>query len=314
VAVKYHRVEPSLTEITRGLRFPEGPIAMPGGDFIVVEIGGKALTRVGADGRHMVIADLDGGPNGAAVGADGWCYLCNSGGWQHREVDGVFHVTGQSADNGWIERVHPETGEVQRLYEACDGRPLRAPNDLVFDRHGGFYFTDHGKADRYQRDVTAVYYALPDGSAIREVARPFISPNGIGLSPDEGTLYVAETQTRRLWGFSLAEPGVIDPIPWPDSINGGHLVAGLPDRHGLDSLAVDSAGHICIGSLGNGGIWSISPDGGERVFYPMADPYVTNVCFGGADLRTGYVTLSGTGRLASFEWPRPGLPLNFLNR
>jgi len=88
---------------------------------------------------------------------------------------------------------------------------------------------------------------------------------------------------------------------------------GKPKDHGLDSLAVDDAGHVCIGSLGNGGIWDISPDGGERLFYPIDDPYVTNICFGGPQLQTAYVTLSGTGRLVSFDWSRPGLPLNFTN-
>ena len=56
------------------------------------------------------------------------------------------------------------------------------------------------------------------------------------------------------------------------------------------------------------------PDGRMLDFVKCSDPFTTNICFGGSDLRTAFVTLSGHGQLASFQWPRPGLPLNFLNK
>ena len=306
----YQRLKLDFEEVTAELVFPEGPIALADGRVLLVEIGGKALTCVEADGTVRRIAQLEGGPNGAAIGPDGACYICNSGGWLHQQHGDFMHVSGQSKDNGWIERVCLRSGEVTRLYTECDGRPLRAPNDLVFDRQGGFYFTDHGKAGRYQRDTAAVYYAQPDGRAITEVIRPLLTANGIGLSPDGAMLYVAETQSRRLWRFTISRPGVIDPAPFP-SVTGGHLVAGLPDRFALDSLAVDSAGHIAVGSIGSGGVWDLSPTGAERVLYTFPDPYVTNICFGGEDLRTAFATLSGGGRLVRFRWPRAGLRLAF---
>ena len=87
---------------------------------------------------------------------------------------------------------------------------LKGPNDIVFDRNGGFYFTDLGKTRHRDRDQGGVYYAKADGSRIVEVAHPILTPNGIGLSPDERTLYVAETEGGRLWAFDIAAPGVID--------------------------------------------------------------------------------------------------------
>jgi len=302
-----------FSEITTDLKFPEGPIALGDGSVIVVEIYGQTLKRVMPDGTHSVIAKLDGGPNGAAVGPDNWCYICNSGGWEYAIEDGVRRVTGQSSDNGWIERVHLESGEVQRLYQGTSDTPLRSPNDIVFDRHGGFWFTDHGKTIGRNRDVTGVFYAQADGSHIEEVIFPMTTPNGIGLSPDEKILYVSETQTRSLWAFDIISPGVIDKRPWP-SLNGGWKVAGLEDDFLLDSMAIDSGGYICVASLRNGGIWEISPDGQTRKHYPLPDFYTTNICFGGPDLSTAYVTLSATGRLVSFDWSRPGLPLNYLNK
>jgi gluconolactonase len=77
----------------------------------------------------------------------------------------------------------------------------------------------------------------------------------------------------------------------------------------LDSLAVDGEGWVCVGTLVNGGITAISPDGATVEHTALPDPLVTNICFGGPDLRTAYATLSATGQLVSFEWPRPGLRL-----
>ena len=79
----------------------------------------------------------------------------------------------------------------------------------------------------------------------------------------------------------------------------------------FDSLAVDGAGNVCVATLVNGGITVISPDGGSIEHVPTSDPITTNICFGGPDLRTAYVTLSGTGRLVALDWPRPGLRLAY---
>jgi gluconolactonase len=300
-----------LRVLTDLLRFPEGPVALADGSVLVVEIEGAALTRVWPDGRLEVIAQLDGGPNGAALGPDGWVYVCNSGGWLYTsEANGWRRPTGQSERPGWIERVHLATGRTEQLYERCGDIELQAPNDLVFDTLGGFYFTDHGKRRPRGIGVTSVFYAKADGSGLVEAVRGLVTPNGVGLSADGATLFVAETIPRRIWAFDLVEPGRIDARPWP-SPNGGRLVAGLADNNLLDSLALDSSGAVCVASFNHCGIWAISPDGGRRDFTPLDDYYATNIAFGGADMRTAFVTLSSTGRLAAFTWPRPGQPLAF---
>jgi len=137
--------------------------------------------------------------------------------------------------------------------------------------------------------------------------------NGVGLSPGEEWLYVAETQTGRIWRFELDGPGSIKRRPWP-SPHGGSLLTTLPDYGLCDSLAVDAEGNICLATLMRGGITIISPDGVQIAHIPLPDRYVTNLCFGGPELRTAYVTLSQSGRLIAMEWPQPGLPLNFLQR
>jgi gluconolactonase len=305
----------SLREIATGLRFPEGPVAMPDGSVILVEIEAQRLTRVMPDGTKRVIAVTGGGPNGAAIGPDGACYICNNGGFRWHEQNGVLRPMLQADDysGGRIERVDLASGAVTVLFTEAGGNKLRGPNDIVFDGAGGFWFTDLGKTRARDWDRGGVYYAKADGSLIKEVIFPLVTPNGIGLAPAGDRLYVAETVTGRLWAFDISGPGEIKRSPFP-SPNGGTLVAGLPGYQLFDSLAVDAAGNICVATLFNGGITIISPDGTHIEHMPMPDFYTTNICFGGPDLRTAYITLSGRGRLVAVPWPRPGLPLHYLNR
>jgi gluconolactonase len=298
--------------LATGLRFPEGPVTMANGSVALVEIARRTVSRVGADGTVTVIATPGGGPNGLAVGPDGAFYCCNNGGFAWIDDGKLLRAGLQPEDysGGRIERIDPETGAVSVLYDACDGRKLRGPNDLVFDAHGGFYFTDLGKNRARERDHGGVYYAQADGSRIVEIAYPVLTPNGIGLSPNGRTLYVAETETSRLWAFDILEPGKIAKQPFP-SPHGGRLVIGLPGYQRFDSLAVTAAGNICIATLVVGAITAVSPDGRVVHQVRLPDPMTTNICFGGPKFRTAYVTLSGTGQLAVLDWPEPGLPLAF---
>ena len=188
------------TLLAEGLQFPEGPIAQPDGSVLLVEIARGTLSRV-AGGKVEVVAELGGGPNGAAMGPDGWCYVCNNGGFLWVERNGRLFPGNEPSgyQGGRIERVHLESGEIEVIYTHCEGQPLRGPNDIVFDRFGGFWFTDHGKTRQRERDRTGVFYAKSDGSYIEEVIFPLEGPNGIGLSADEDEVYIAETPTGRLW-------------------------------------------------------------------------------------------------------------------
>jgi gluconolactonase len=300
-----------MTELAGGLRFPEGPIAMGDGSIVLVEMFGPRLTRVKHDGSTEIVAEIEGGPNGAAVGPDGAIYVCNNGGcFRPVEFDGMLLPGPFDPDayiGGRIQRVEPMTGTVTDLFTECDGRALRAPNDLVMDGHGGFYFTDHGIRDHNARtsDLTGIYYGRCDGSALTQVVFPVEAPNGIGLSPRGDVLYWAETHNGRVFSRRVVGPGELLPQPPLDP----GLLCGLPGYQFLDSLAVDGEGWVCVATIFNGGITAISPDGATVEHHPTGDLLTTNVCFGGDDLRTAYVTLSATGKLVSMPWPRPGLRL-----
>ena len=285
-----------LELVAEGLRFPEGPIAMEDGSIILVEIARGTLSRVTPDGKISVIAELGGGPNGAAVGPDGACYVCNNGGFEWHDAGGLL-IPGHkpaSYTGGSIQRVELATGAFSTLYAECDGRALKGPNDIVFDRQGGFWFSDLGKSTRDHKEFGALYYARADGSRISRQRDQLISPNGVGLSPDEKVLYSAETMTGRLWAFDIAAPGVLAPpsvgyLP-------GRCVATLPGYQLVDSLAVEADGHICVATIINGGITAFTPEGGFEHF-AVPDLLVTNICVGGPDLRNAWITASGTGKL-----------------
>lgn len=296
-----------IIEVASGLEFPEGPVWMPDGSVLVVEIKRGTLSRVQPDGRVEVVAETGGGPNGAAIGPDGAVYVCNNGGFEWIQAGALTLPGNQPASysGGSIQRVDLASGAVETLYSECDGHGLRGPNDLVFDSQGGFWFTDHGKMRERERDRGGVYYALPDGSRIVEAAYPLDSPNGIGLSPDEKTLFAVETHTGRLFAWDLAAPGEIG------GSARGRVVAGLPGHQLLDSLALDAAGNVCVATIVNGGITVFAPDGSKTEHVPMPDPLTTNICFGGEGLRTAWITLSATGRLVKTEWDTPGLQLAF---
>jgi len=301
-----------LQVVLDGLRFPEGPAVLPDGSVVCVEVGGGTIVGLDPAGGKRVLALTGGGPNGLAIGPDGAGYVCNNGGlnWDRRGDWLLPHGTPDTYGGGSIQRVDLATGHCETLYDRCDGISLKGPNDLVFDGQGCFWFTDHGKGRARDLDRSAIYYARADGSLIREVIFPVTTANGIGLSPDGRTLYMAETETARLWAWKLKAPGEIDPLPWPASPNGGRLLHAASEYMRFDSLAVEANGNICIATIIKAGITVISPEGEliEHVAVP-GDPYVTNICFGGAGLRTAYVTLSGTGHLVALDWPRAGLAL-----
>jgi gluconolactonase len=311
-----------IVDVAGGLRFPEGPIALSDGSVLVMEIARGALSVVTGDGHVTVVASTGGGPNGAAIGPDGLVYVCNNGGAVHHERDGLLHPgtpteainQGPDYSGGRIEQVDLDTGDVEVLLRDVGGIPIRHANDIVFDETGGFWVSDTGKTRSRDRDRAGVIYATPApgqdiGYRTSEVIFPVDGANGLGLSPDGSVLYVVESHSARLSAWDLEGPGSIKGTTGRRATK--RILAALLDGSTLDSLAVDSDGNIAVATIGRGGISVFDPQGKTVEFIPTRDPYTTNICFGGPDLRTAYVTCAGTGRLLRMQWPVPGLPLAF---
>lgn len=312
--MKTNKLEYSV--VTDGLEFPEGPIALADGSVLVVEIKSGRLVRVAPDGKKDVVAEVGGGPNGAAIGPDGACYVCNNGGfnWLSEDIFGVKgyrrpHGRAHDYLGGSIQRVDLGTGEVTTLYTHCGDNPIMGPNDIVFDAEGNMWFTDHGKTYGRLMDCGAVYHAAADGSWIEQAVFPMMTPNGCGLSPDEKTLYVSETETGRLWHWPITGGGTLDKVAWP-SPNGGKMLGQATGYQRFDSLALEASGNICVATLVTGGITVFSPSGEKLEYWEGPEPYCTNICFGGPEMKTAYITVSGGGLLVAVDWPRAGLPLH----
>ena len=302
-----------FVELASGLEFPEGPIAMDDGSVLLTEIARQTLSRVTPDGRVEVVAETGGGPNGAALGPDGRVWITNNGGFEWDRSGGRLLPGGQARDytSGSIQRVDIETGAVETVYTECDGVPLKGPNDIVFDSAGGFWFSDLGKNREYDRDLGALYYATTDGGHISRAVFPIPGgANGVGLAPGDTHVYIAETPTGRLFGWAIAEPGV---LVQDRAAAGFHaFIANAGGYTLFDSLAVEESGRVCVATIGPGGVTVIDPDTGAVEHVAVGDdPLTTNICFGGPDMQTAYITLSTTGRLISCRWPRPGLRLNY---
>jgi gluconolactonase len=275
--------------IAEGLNFPEGPVVMADGSVILVEIHAKRVTRCW-QGRTETIAETGGGPNGAAIGPDGALYVCNSGGMGH---------DGTPTEVGRIERIDISTGKVERLYDSCDGTALGAPNDLMFDVDGNMWFTDLGNFGAGCKYHGGLYCARPDGSAITRIYGAALSYNGVGISPDMTTVYVADTYTARVYAYDrrieAQQPRWIATAPGPVM---------------LDSLAMTAAGNVCVATLMPGAITTVTP-AGEVSTLPLEDRLVTNIAFGGADMMDAWITFSARGALVKMRWSEPGMKLAY---
>jgi gluconolactonase len=223
------------------LEFPEGPVVMPDGSVVLVEIRGQRLTRVYPDGRKEIVAKVPGGPNGAALGPDGKIYICNNGGFSWLPT-GKMIMPGPQPDDylgGSIQRVDLQSRQIETVVTKCGEHDLRGPNDLVFDKHGGLWFSDLGKRRAREMDVGGMYYLKPGMKEIVEVVHGVLPANGIGLSPDENTVYIAETPTGRLWAYELSAPGTLKPREVIYRGERGKPICGLGGYQMFDSLAVE---------------------------------------------------------------------------
>jgi gluconolactonase len=290
--------------MAEGLKSPEGPVACQDGSVLLVEGGRGQITRVTADGRVFVAADTGGGPNGLAVGPDGAVYCCNNGGFDYDAPRAVGAVPPPAPGyaGGTIQRVDVETGRVETLLASHGGRTFGGPNDIAFAADGTFWFTDFGKWTEDGVRYGGLYHATIDGAEPRRVQFGN-SLNGVGLSPDQKTAYASATFERWILAFDTApEAGE----------QAGTVISSFPGRQFLDSLAIEADGTIAVGCLRQDpGIGRVNPATGEVQLISTPDPMPTNICFGGSDLQTAYITLTHRGALVKCRWPAPGMALPF---
>jgi sugar lactone lactonase YvrE len=245
--------------------------------------------------------------------------------WVRTQVP-TLQPEGDAYLGGSVQRVDLQTGAFETVCGNASRSPsgLRGPDDIVFDAHGGFWFTDWGKERATDRDITAAYYVAPGTSqpvVVNERALGRRSaPNGIAISPDGKWLYVAETYARwtRKWELDPQAGGKI--IPNPKTFDGSYLHCGAyPCEGRLDSMKVDREGNLYVVTIlthgldpvSKGGISVVSPEGELQEYLEIdcgvPDPLPSNLCFGGPDGLTMFVTMGGTGRVLKCRMRISGL-------
>jgi len=145
-----------------------------------------------------------------------------------------------------------------------------------------------------------------DGSEVEPFVTRLLGPNGIGFAPEADRVYVSDTPSGRVYEWDVRIGEAFQPPP-PRAA--GRVRARMAGAIALDSLAVDAEDRIVVAMPGAGGLAVVQPDGGMW-FVRMPDPLPTNICFGGDDRATAFVTLGGHGRLVRFRWPCPGAVLH----
>lgn len=267
--------------IATGLAFPEGPVWRDE-ELLFTEITGGVVSRWSSMRGVSTVATTGGGPNGAAIGPNGWLYVTQNGGMGE----------GERATPG-IQRIDAD-GNVDLVVDTVAGTRLEGPNDLAFGPDGRLWFTDpRGEPDPARNDrpgrLFAVDLGTGDGELVAELGPVF--PNGIAFLAD-GTLVWTESFSRRVMALVGGQPEV---------------VIELPERHPPDGLCVDTDGRLYVAATYSHAVCVIEE--GEIVDrLPCGDGMPTNCCFGGGDL---YVTESRRGTLWRFTLGRAGLPLPF---
>ena len=257
--------------VAQGLRGTEGPIAAPDGTLLLTEQAASVITRIDAQGSRSTFLE---GTNGS----------------QGLTFDQKGRLIGVLATARQIATLMPTRTVLASTFE---GKPFAGPNDLVADRKGGVYFTDPGAyppQGQFLTEVPAVYYIRPDGSVVK-IADDIARPNGIILSPDEKTLYVANTLGAFVVAFDVQPDGNVR-----NQRNfarlAGILMTNRGVRSGADGLAVDEAGRLYVASTI--GVQVMSQEGRHLGTIPIGNPDgPQNLAFAGPDKKTLYVVGDG---------------------
>lgn len=264
---------PPARVIATGFRFPEGPAFDRTGRLYLVNLQGGYLSRIDEGGEPQVHHHTGGDPNGLAFHRDGDLYVCDSG------LNAVIRIDG--------------SGRQHTVVDSFEGERLRGPNDLCFDRAGNLYFTDPGGSS-LESPIGRVYRLGTDGR-LSLFMDGLAYPNGLCLSADERTLYLAETLRSLVHACELDEDG------------GRRQTSVYAEVEGWpDGMALDVEGALYVALYGRGAVGVVSPGGRSVTYLPVQGPNPTNVAFRGSDL---YLTEAGEGTLQVIATGAEGLPL-----
>jgi gluconolactonase len=273
--------------------FLEGPAADAAGNVFFTDIWNNRIMNLDTRTGQTVVWRADSGrANGLLFDIRGRLLACEGN---------EFGPGGRRR----ITRSDTATGDFQVLTDRFGGVQYNSPNDIAARANGQIFFTDpcYGDRSTMQMQDESVYRIDLDGSVTRVITQPAIQrPNGIALAPDERTLYIVDSCPvagghRKIWAFELS----------PEGVPGRQrLVFDFAPGRGGDGMAVDSLGHLYIAAgIAHPrtphetdevppGIYVMTPAGQLAGRIPIPEDVITNVTFGGDDLKTLFITAGKT--------------------
>lgn len=254
-----------LTKVAEVPGYSEGIVFDHRGNAYISDIPNGTIYRITSDGQANAWATT-GAPNGHKILADGTHLVC----------DGSQHAVLHLDKNGKL---------LDKASSECDGKPLRAPNDLTLDPRGGFYFTDPGGSDE-KNPIGTVHYVDAAGTT-HLIAEGLAFPNGIVLRPDGKTLLVGESKYNHILVYAVLAPG---------KLGEKKVFAQLPTKTGdqidnqPDGMCLDRDGNLYVAHYGMHQVQVLSPAGKLLRRYPGGNLTTSNVAFGGPNLDQLYIT------------------------
>ncbi len=257
----------------------EGPAYDRDGRLWCVDIAYGRIFRVSPDGRFETMIRYDGEPNGLAFHADGRLFVADY-------------------KNG-IMVFDRESGRIAPFLQRHNLERLKAVNDLTFASNGDLYFTDQGLTGMH--DPTGRVFRVRADGTVDRLLDNVPSPNGLVVSPDGATLYVAVTRANAVWRVPLTPGGGVAKVGVFIQLSGGG---------GPDGLAIDRDGGLAICHIGLGVVWLMTPRGepAMRIDSPCG-LHTTNTAFMPGGRKEIVITESETGTLLKCKVPVAGLPL-----
>jgi len=250
----------------------EGPACDRAGNIFVVSFARKpTIGKISPDGKGEVFIEFTNGSLANGIRFD---------------RSGIMFVADYTNHN--ILRIDPKTKAVAVFAHSDE---MSQPNDVAITADGTVFASD----PNWEKKTGQLWRVDRDGRLTR-IAKDMGTVNGIEVSPDGKKLYVNETVQRKVWRFALHADG---------TITDKSLLIEFPD-FGMDGMRCDIDGNLYIARFGKGTVVKVSPKGEVMREIDVLGPSPTNVCFGGPDGRTCYVTESARGRLLHFRVDRPG--------
>lgn len=234
---------------------------------------GDTIWQFGYDGKAKTWRTrkfaVTGAPNGHKILADGTHLVC----------DASRHA---------VLRLSAQGEPLPNAADACEGQPLRGPNDLSLDtRSGGFYFTDPGDSD--ENNLLGTVHYVDKNGEVSLIEKSLAFPNGIVLTPDGMRLYVGESKRNRVLKFDVLAPGVLGPRTVLSNLPNKNEDDGQIDNQ-PDGMCLDADGNLYVAHYGMRRVQVLSKDGVLIRSLPGGNLTTSNVAFGGRNMDQLFIT------------------------